>query len=340
MKKLLVLCGGQSPEHTISLKSTSNILKALDSEKYEVTLIGISRSGSWRLITFDQMGDEIVDQGKQVIITPGLKDCLSSEGNSLGIFDAVFPVLHGPNGEDGTMQGLLQLLNIPFVGPGVLSAAVSMDKDVTKRLLSECDIAVAPSLLVRKGDAIPAYNEVIDALGVPVFVKPANMGSSVGVHRVQNEEEWSKAITDALSYDDKVVVEKGIEGRELECAVLGNDSPKATCVGEVKSGNFYSFDEKYDAGSDAEIIIPASVEPKTLALLKETAVKAYQALDCQGLSRVDMFLTEKGEILVNEVNAIPGFTDISMYPKLWENEGLDYSSLIDTLIELALESRA
>ncbi|WP_370086232.1 D-alanine--D-alanine ligase family protein [Ekhidna sp.] len=337
MKHILVLCGGQSPEHEISVRSAKNILKAMDRSKYDVTLVGISKNGAWRLISEEEMGDEINTQGREVTIQPGQASCLSSDGKSLGEIDAVFPILHGPNGEDGTIQGLFRLLKLPFVGPGVLGSAVSMDKDVTKRLLRDSGMKVADWVLIQKGEAIPSFDQIASKVGSTVFVKPANMGSSVGVHRVTNGDEWKHAIADALKYDRKVLVERGIKGRELECAVLGNENPEATGVGEVQSGDFYSYEEKYASASHAEIIIPAKIDAKCLPILKETAIKAYKSLDCEGMARVDMFLTDTGEIYVNEVNTIPGFTSISMYPKLWEEAGLSYSDLIDKLIDLAIE---
>lgn len=337
MKNLLVICGGQSPEHKISIRSARNILNALDSSNYSVTLIGISQRGSWRLISEDEMGDEITSQGKEVTITPGDKDCFICEGKSIGTIDVIFPVLHGPNGEDGTIQGLFSLLGIPFVGPDVLGSAVSMDKDVTKRLLRDAGLEVADWILIRRGEEIPDYDKLKVDLSEVLFVKPANMGSSVGVHRVSTKSEWEPAVKDALKFDRKVLVEKSIEGRELECAVMGNDHPEASGVGEVRSGNFYSYDEKYDSSSHAEINIPAKIDEQYLPALKTTAIKAYKALECQGMSRVDMFLSSEGVIYVNEVNTIPGFTSISMYPKLWEEAGLSYSDLLNKLIDLAIE---
>ena len=336
MKNLLILCGGQSPEHSISLRSTKNILQAIDKSKYQITIIGISQEGTWRLVQEEDLTDEITTQGSTVSIRPGADRCFVIEDGKLDEFDVVFPVLHGPNGEDGTIQGLLRLLKLPFVGPDVLGSAISMDKDITKRLLRNRGIGVSDWLLIRRGDVIPAFKEIQDEFGEVVFVKPANMGSSVGVHRVASEEEWAHAMTDALSYDKKVLIEKSISGRELECAVLGNEKPKATKVGEVESGNFYSFNEKYDSSSQANIIIPAKVDDRFIPHLKDVAIKAYQALECEGMSRVDMFLTDTGEIYVNEVNTIPGFTSISMYPKLWEEEGVSYSDLIDQLVDLAI----
>ena len=337
MKNLLFLCGGQSPEHEISIRSTRNILNALSKTKYQVTLIGITQEGAWRLIKPEEMRESIDDQGKPVALIPGSQEPFECDGESLGTFDVIFPILHGPNGEDGTVQGLFRLLNIPFVGPDVASSSASMDKDMTKRLLRDAGIKVADWLLIRKGESIPNYNQVKDQLGEIVFVKPANMGSSVGVHRVSSSSEWQRAIEDAFIFDRKVLVEREIKGKELECAVLGNIKPEATGVGEVQSGQFYSYDKKYDAASEAKIVIPADVDANHLPQLKETAMAAYTALNCEVMSRVDMFLTSDGEVLVNEINTIPGFTSISMYPKLWEEAGLDYADLLDRLIELAIE---
>lgn len=337
MTNLIILCGGQSPEHEISIRSTKNILKALDQSRYKVTIIGISKEGSWRLLDDLSQLDETLDSvGKEVTIIPGSNEPFFCNGESLGVVDVIFPVLHGPNGEDGTIQGLLSLLRIPFVGPGVLGSSASMDKDVTKRLLRDSRINVADWILLRRGDEIPKFSIVESELGSVVFVKPANMGSSVGVHRVTNSKEWKDAIEDAFTYDRKVLVERLVEGKELECAVLGNETPMASGVGEVQSGNFYSYEEKYDSSSVAEIQIPAKIDEKYLIDLKDTAIRAYQSLDCEGMSRVDMFLTESGDIYVNEINTIPGFTNISMYPKLWEQEGMSYADLLDRLIELAM----
>lgn len=334
-KNLFVICGGVSPEHTISVRSAKNILLALDRDKYDVRLIGISQIGNWSLLEESTL-ETTVKGGLQVIINPGWKDCFHTEEGSLGNVDVVFPILHGPNGEDGSIQGLLQLLNVPFVGPGVLGSSASMDKDVTKKLLLQEAIKVAKWRLIRRSSLIPTYEELAAELGRVLFVKPANMGSSVGVSRVTDESTWQKAISEALALDKKVLVEQLLEGRELECAVLGNESPVASGVGEVKSGQVYSFEEKYADSSSAQIIIPAEVSEEALVKLKETAVSAYQALECEGLARVDMFLSTTGEVFVNEINTMPGFTSISMYPKLWDEVGVSYSELLDNLIALAI----
>lgn len=337
MKRLLVLCGGQSPEHLISIRSCKNVLSAIDRSNYEVTLIGINQSGEWRLIEEDDLGDEIINQGKGVHLRPGRKDPIWVGDQSLGSFYSCFPVLHGPNGEDGSIQGLLRMLGMPYVGPGVLGSSLCMDKDSSKRILQNEGIPVAPWKLLRRNDTIPTYEDIAHQLGDVVFVKPSNMGSSVGVHRVADAKDWAIAVEDAFKYDRKVLIEKSIIGRELECAVMGNESPIASGVGEVKSGDFYSYDEKYASNSVAEIRIPADVNDEELIKLRETAINVYKALECRGMSRIDMFLTSNGEVYLNEVNTIPGFTSISMYPKLWEHEGVNYTELIDRLIAFSVE---
>ena len=338
VKTLVLLCGGVSPEHEISLRSVKNILGSVDRNKYHIHVIGISKTGHWYLLDETEIGETIADGGQKVALDPGSRECFKVESGSIGSVDVVFPVLHGPNGEDGTVQGLLEVLNVPYVGPGVLGSSVSMDKDTTKRLLRQEGVNVANWRLVRSAEQIPAYEEIVDYLGPTVFVKPANMGSSVGVNRATNEKEYNEAVEEALRYDSKVLIEELLEGRELECAVLGNTDPKASGVGEVKSGTIYSYDEKYSDTSSAQTIIPANVTENELILLKKTAIEAYKALNCKGLSRVDVFLSSTGEVFVNEVNTMPGFTNISMYPQLWEQEGVPYTELIDQLIDLAIEA--
>ena len=333
MKNLVLICGGVSPEHEISIRSARNILQALDDKKYQIHLIGISKSGSWYLIDKQNLDDEIPEGGNQISLVPGNRDCLQTSEGSIGDVDVVFPILHGPNGEDGSVQGLLQLLNVPFVGPSVLGSSISMDKDVAKQLLKHNGIQVANWISLKKGDIQPEFSEVVDQLGDVVFVKPANMGSSVGVSRVTNSEELNQAIEDAFLHDKKVLIEECLKGRELECAVIGNESPRASGVGEVISGEVYTYDEKYAENSTAQVIIPANVSKSELLLLQEAALNSYKALECEGLARVDMFLTDSGQIIVNEVNTMPGFTSISMYPQLWVQEGMSYTELLDELID-------
>lgn len=339
MKNLILICGGQSPEHEISIQSAKNILKALDRNKYHIQVIGISKKGKWSLLDVEDLAEQVLEEGNEVTITSGHKNCFHANGHSLGPVDVVLPILHGPNGEDGAIQGLLQLLKVPYVGSGVLSSAIAMDKDMAKKILKHSGLNVAEWILIRKESPIPEYETITRRLGREVFVKPANMGSSIGIARVTKKKQWKQAVEQALGYDRKVLAESSIVGRELECAVKGNRNPSVSGVGEIISGNIYSYDQKYTDGSSAKTIIPANVTPRELERLKATALKAYQALECEGMSRVDMFLVSEGEIYVNEVNTLPGFTNISMYPMLWKQEGIPYVNLLDELILLALDSR-
>ena len=298
MIKVAVLYGGKSAEHEVSLLSAKNILAAIDKGKYHVAKIFIPKSGK---INFA----------------------------ALTKFDVVFPVLHGPFGEDGTIQGFLKLAGIPFVGAGVLGSAIGMDKDVQKRLLRDAGIPTARFTANRT-----------NPFGYPVFVKPANAGSSIGVTKVNNKKQLPAAISKAAKYDAKVLIEEAVAGRELECAVLGNEKPAASVIGEVISHHeFYDYDAKYLDESGARLIIPARLSKNLAAKAQEIALSAYKTLGCEGMARVDMFLTPAGKILINEINTIPGFTNSSMFPRLWEASGLTQSKLIDKLIALALERR-
>lgn len=340
MKNVLILCGGMSPEHEISIRSAKNIWSELDKKKYMVSCIGISKAGKWQLLDSLNGIEEVTIQGSAIWITPGKNDPFMCANENLGPIDVVIPMLHGPNGEDGAVQGLLRMLGLPFVGCDILGSAVSMDKDVCKRLLKDSGLNVAKWELFYSHESIPTYQDISARLGHTLFVKPANMGSSVGVSRVQNPSEWDEAMLDAFKYDTKVLVEEMIEGRELECAVMGNAEIKATTVGEVigaASGEFYSYDEKYADSSSTQTKIPADVSSDQVVTLKNAAVNAYKSLNCKGLSRVDMFLKSDGFIYINEVNSMPGFTSISMYPQLWENEGMSFSHLLDKLIDLAIK---
>ncbi|MBP9711450.1 MAG: D-alanine--D-alanine ligase [Candidatus Pacebacteria bacterium] len=303
--KVGILSGGKSAEHDVSLVSARNVLQALDQKKYDITAIEIGRDGNFDL--------ELVKS-----------------------FDVIFPVLHGPFGEDGSMQGLLKLAGVPFVGPGVLGSAVGMDKDFMKRLLRDAGIPIGKFVAIRKGEKIN-FNTIKKELILPMFIKPANMGSSVGISKVRNEKEFKKALATAFLFDTKVVIEEFIDGREIECALLGNDLPMASVPGEIIAGqDFYSYDAKYN-DSNSVSVIPAQIDKKTAKKVQEIAIKTFQVLGCEGLSRVDVFLKKNGEILVNEINTLPGFTDISMYPKMWEASGLPVSKLLDRLVELAFE---
>ena len=344
-----ILFGGRSAEHEVSLQSARNVINALDRDKYDAVLIGIDRSGAWSLnqdsIALLHSGDpraiSLSGDVDPVSLIPsdrtGRLIKLDNQGELPGI-DVLFPVLHGPYGEDGSVQGLARLANVACVGSDVLGSAIAMDKDVSKRLLHAAGIPVAPHLCLRAGELSDALKQKLaDDFGYPVYSKPANMGSSVGVVKVQAESELDQAVAIALRYDRKVVIEKNIDAREIECSVLGNDDPIASAVGEIGTDDgFYSYEKKY-INDDARLIIPAALDPAVAQRVRETAIRAFQVLECRGMARVDMFLTPQNEILVNEINTIPGFTEISMYPKLWQASGLAYGELIDRLIELAIE---
>ncbi|MEX0932256.1 MAG: D-alanine--D-alanine ligase [Candidatus Saccharimonadales bacterium] len=343
-----IIFGGKSAEHEVSLQSAKNIIDAINKEKYEPVLIGVDKQGKWllsdsstsllnsddpKLIKLNQKASQsvaLVPQGKGKLVN---LDAPQSD-NSI---DVAFPVLHGPFGEDGTIQGLLKLANIPFVGAGVLGSAIGMDKDIMKRLLRDAEIPIVKFMAVKKSE-VPTYAGAVKELGLPFFVKPANLGSSVGVGKVKNEQDFEKSIREAFSYDKKILLEENIEGREIECSVLGNDSPIASVPGEVIANHdFYSYEAKYIDKHGAKLEIPAKLPKDTIQKIQGLAVRAFKTLACEGMGRVDMFLKANGDIVVNEINTIPGFTSISMYPKLWEASGISYTELIDRLIQLALE---
>jgi len=346
--KLAILLGGRSAEHEVSLRSAANVIKAANKEKYELILIGIDKNGRWFLID-DQstfLGDQFPTSLKytdeqSIVFVPGEKGRIEGRRNkniSLNV-NVVFPVLHGTFGEDGTVQGLLKLANVAFVGPGVLGSTVGMDKDAMKRLLRDAGLNIAKFLVLEKGvSELPKFKEVQKTLGDIVFVKPANLGSSVGISKVRTEEEFQTAIENAFRYDNKILIEENITGKELECSVLGNEKPAASSVGEViPKDDFYSYNAKYIDENGAVLRIPAEISKEAAAEVQVAAVKTFKALCCEGMGRVDCFLKENGEVVVNEINTIPGFTSISMYPKLWEESGIKYPDLIDRLIELARE---
>jgi D-alanine-D-alanine ligase len=348
-----IIFGGRSAEHEVSLQSAKNILDALDTARFEVTLIGIDKQGQWHVSDPDSFLLHAADpsrialnrSGQGVAVLPGAEQqqlVPATPAAALAQIDVVFPIVHGTLGEDGSLQGLLRMANLPFVGSGVLGSAVAMDKDVAKRLLRDAGLAVAPFACFTRGTAASAdYAALVNQLGTPLFVKPANQGSSVGVSKVHTEQAFRAALGLALDYDNKALVESAITGREIECAVLGNDRPEASVCGEVVVHDaFYSYDTKYISDSGADVVVPADISAAEQQLIRTIAIRAYQALECAGLARVDVFLTPGGEVIVNEINTLPGFTRISMYPKLWAASGLDYTALISRLIDLALERHA
>lgn len=343
-----ILFGGKSAEHEISLLSAKNVIDAIDKEKYNPVLIGINKQGKWLMGKDSEFllnaGDpkliKLNSEGDAVALIPQSEGKISnlSEGGPGEKIDVVFPVMHGTFSEDGTIQGLLKLANIPFVGAGVLGSAVGMDKDIMKRLLRDAGLPIGKFITLNSSEEIPEFTCVKDELGLPIFVKPANMGSSVGINLVKNEEEYKHAVKDAFQYDLKIILEKNIEGREIECAVLGNEDPKASVPGEViTTHDFYSYDAKYIDEDGSYTEIPAKIDKETTKRIQELAVKTFKILSCEGMGRCDFFLKPNGEIIVNEINTIPGFTKISMYPKMWEKSGISYPDLIDNLIQLAIE---
>jgi D-alanine-D-alanine ligase len=350
MKKRLtvaLLFGGKSAEHEISLISARNIVAAMDKNKYNIVAIGIDKQGCWHLdegakllLGGERARVEFPDAKNATAIMPGKSATpVVRQRGALGLtgIDVVFPILHGPFGEDGTVQGLLKLANLPFVGAGVLGSAVGMDKDVMKRLLRDAGIAIGKFVAFERSDKI-SFAKVKRALGMPIFVKPANLGSSVGISKVTKPSQFSAAVREAFRYDNKIVIEEFIAGREIECSVLGNDHPIASLPGEiVVNHDFYSYDAKYLDAHGSRLEIPAKLPAKVIKQIRQTAIRVYKALCCEGMGRIDFFIQKNGRVLVNEINTIPGFTKISMYPKMWEATGISYTKLIDRLIGLALE---
>lgn len=330
---VLLVFGGQSSEHEVSLASAHNVFAALDEDKYDVFLCYITKKGEWRLV------DGVDERALYQVLTPrlGEKQFEAADGSVIEP-DVMLPILHGLHGEDGDVQGLARLMGLPCVGPSLIGAAITMDKDVTKRLLRDSGIPVVDWLTWHTGDPQPMYDNVVAKLGELLFVKPANAGSSVGVSKATNRAEYSEALKKASAEDSLVLIEKAVKGREIELAVLGNDHPKITRPGEIIPGEeFYSYEDKYDIASTASVQVPAELDGDIAERLSQYALKAYRAARGHGMARVDFFVTDEGEIFLNEINSIPGFTNISMYPKLWRAEGLAYPALLDRLVSLALE---
>ncbi len=353
--RVAVVFGGRSDEHDVSLRSARTIMAALDSDRYEVVPIGISREGKW-LASGDPMealiarspmfslsdGEDVAVPTSERNVEPVIgAEALMPQAATEGV-DVFFPALHGPMGEDGTIQGMLELAGVPYVGSGVLGSAVGMDKAMTKVILTQAGVPQLPWVLVTRREWQENPHECINrieaALPYPIFVKPANMGSSVGVSKARNGDELRTAMQEASHFDRRILVEQGVEGRELEMGVLGNDAPLTSGVGEIRpSGDFYDYASKY-LNDSAELIIPADVEPAIQQEMEQIAKDAFLALDLAGLARVDFFVEHgTNQIYLNEVNTLPGFTSISMYPMLWEQAGISLPELVNRLVELALE---
>lgn len=318
--------GGRSGEHEVSVRSAASIFRALDKNKYEVELLGVDKTGTWH-----RMDQKWLPTGTEMKALPSGDRALVPQEEKVDIF---FPIIHGTFGEDGSLQGLFELLDAAYVGAGVLGSAVGMDKDVQKRLLIQAGIPVTKFQVIKRGEKIKVNK-------FPVFVKPVNMGSSVGVAKARNLKELKAAAEEAFKYDLKVIIEEEVKGRELEVSVLGNDDPVASVPGEVipKGHEFYDYEAKYIDENGAELRIPAKITRKQLTKIQKLAVRTFKVLECLGMARVDMFMLPNGRLVINEINTLPGFTSISMYPRLWEASGLPYPILLDKLIELAMEKK-
>jgi D-alanine-D-alanine ligase len=366
-KRVAVIFGGQSSEHEVSRVSAQSVIENIDKSKYDVVMLGITKEGQW--LAYDGPVNKIGSGEWQQLAQADIKEKKQNAqlmaarkqqeraetqiGNTARTIiadsskepiDVIFPVLHGCNGEDGTIQGLFELAGIPYVGCGVLGSAVGMDKAYTKIIFEKEGLPQGDYLVFNRKQVNfqteEVINEVEGRLTYPCFVKPSNAGSSVGVNKASNREELKRALEIAAKNDRRILVEEFINGREIECAVLGNDNPIASTVGEVIPCNdFYDYEAKYQVGDDSKVVIPAeNLPPETVQKIREYAVRAFKCLDCAGLSRVDFFVHKvTGEIYINEINTLPGFTQISMYPKLWAASGIPYAELIDRLIELAYE---
>jgi D-alanine-D-alanine ligase len=347
-----VIFGGRSGEHDVSLQSARSVMAALNPDRYEVVPIGITREGRW--LTGDVMaalaeGSQTIrpatllpDPQSSALLQVELAETKPAGLSAVTELDVIFPVLHGPYGEDGTVQGLLELANLPYVGAGVAGSAVAMDKGIFKHVMAANGLPILPWRLIlskawaKRPQAV--LDEIEAGLRYPVFTKPANLGSSVGISKCRHRDELAAGLVEAARYDRRIIVEQGVNARELEVSVLGNDEPVASVVGEIRPRReFYDYVAKY-ISDDSELIIPAELEPAVADEARAMALRAYRAIDCAGLARVDLLIDkDSGRLYINEVNTIPGFTSISMYPKLWQATGIPYPELLDRLVELALE---
>ena len=343
--KLGLLYGGKSAEHQVSLRTALAVIRALDHQKFDIHPIYISEKGEW--IKGPQLDGPVDDikalkfSEADALEAPTLSASLFQTNDGKESFDVIFPLLHGPNGEDGTVQGFLELLNLPYVGNGVLASSAGMDKVIMKNIFAQAGLAQVKYVSFIKSEWTQvqqsAYEKVEKELGYPCFVKPANLGSSVGISKCSNRAELEIAFQEAFQFDRKVIIEEGVIAREVELAVLGNDHPECSVAGEiVPKKDFYDYKAKYEDG-DTALIIPAQITKEEYSNLNEMAIKAFKALDCSGLVRADFFLTKDGKAYINEVNTMPGFTPISMFPLLWSESGLEYPKLIERLVQLAIE---
>jgi D-alanine-D-alanine ligase len=346
--KIAILFGGKSAEHEVSLKSATNIFNAVDKTKFEPILLGNDKNGDWyhnidyvsKNVDLTKLDYFAHSSNVFLFNSNGQIQIIEKETNQvLDFFEVAFPIIHGTFGEDGTLQGLLKSLNIPFVGPDVLGSAIAMDKDITKRLLRDANIPIADFYTLQKHNLNEyTFEEIENKLKLPLFIKPANAGSSVGVSKVTCKNTFIAALSEAFKFDNKILIEEAINGKEVECAILGNEIIKASVIGEIiPTKDFYSYDAKYLSLNGAKMKIPADIDEVTSRKIKEQAIKAFKTICCEGMARVDFFLREDNTFVLNEINTLPGFTEISMYPKLWEHSGVEYKSLITELINLAVK---
>ncbi len=346
-KQIALIFGGRSAEHEVSLVSAKNIYNAVNTELFNILLLGISKEGTWYhfsnadvFINYKALND--IELKNEEVITllssAGMPYVYSLKNQEKKPLDCAFSIIHGTMGEDGTLQGLFKVVQLPFVGCDVLASAVGMDKEFAKRLMTYSGIKNSKYLVLRKENLL-TFTEISKQLGLPFFIKPANAGSSVGVHKINSESDFKTKIQDSFLYDHKILAEEFSDGAEIECSVLGlNQTPEASLPGQLKVNHeFYSYEAKYVDASGAEIIIPARIPQEKILEIQALATKTFKTLGCDGFARVDFFLKKDGTLLVNEINTLPGFTQISMYPKMWEASGLKYSDLITKLINLAFE---
>lgn len=346
--KIAIIFGGKSAEHEISLNSATNIFNAIDKDKFDVILLGMDKKGKWKFHADYQKENISLTtndyfQNSIPVFIDNVNDKISiidkNNGKVLETFDVAFSIIHGTFGEDGTLQGFFKSLNIPFVGPDILGSAICMDKDVTKRLLRDNNIPIADFITLNKFEKKNVdFETVKEKLGIPMFVKPCNAGSSVGVNKVVDKATFENAINIAFKFDNKILIEEAIVGKEVECAILGNEVPKCSIIGEIiPTKDFYSYEAKYQDTDGARMKIPAEINIKVSENLRKTALKAFITVCCEGMARVDFFLRDDNTFVLNEINTLPGFTEISMYPKLWEQTEISYPDLISKLIELSIE---
>jgi D-alanine-D-alanine ligase len=346
-----VVFGGISAEHEVSWVSARNVIRVMDRDRYLPVPVLIDQDGYWYRVECERLDSfTLQESGGPGPVPPEQRILLDPEdgkirlldratGREQDVLDLIFPLVHGTCGEDGTLQGLCKMYQVPFVGPGVAASAACMDKEIMKRILLGRGIPVSDYISLVEEDAAAADHEgIVERLGLPLFVKPANLGSSVGITKAKSLEELKQAIAYAFRFDEKIVIEENVQGREIECSVLGNKTPEASVPGEiVPRHEFYSYQAKYQDPEGAELKIPADLDPESAEKVRELALKSFTAMECEGMARVDFFLRPDGSVLINELNTIPGFTDISMYPKLWEASGVPCGELVHRLIQLGLE---